>query len=100
MKRFLFVAVVSLTLTGCVTDALKVLFGGRRFDRDDREEPAEVDAFPPDAYKVTWRHMRCCYDLCKRKEPEAVRKEPNSPYIICTCKNGKQFRVTKLENKK
>ena len=61
------------------------------------EPEEEMDLYIPTQSKpLLYMHWQCCIDLCKGKQPLSVTKELHTPYIICECKTGKIFRVTRL----
>ena len=85
MKKIMILAIL---LSGCL---------GRHIDDEEIEEPIEEEEiFEPE--KVVYMHWACCTDLCKGKSPASVLKEVGTPYILCECKNGKVFRVTRLSS--
>ena len=68
-----------------------------QYEEDEVEKAIAVVDEKPAGVAVQWMHWRCCLDLCKRIEPKEVFKERDTNYVICTCKTGKVFRVTKLK---
>ena len=84
---------LSLYLMGCST----------RFLGIPEEVDEVVDQFnekesdPIYVRPVEAMHWQCCTDLCKGAWPKSVLKELDTSYIICECKNGKVFRVTRLK---
>lgn len=65
---------------------------------EEEQRPTERFIYiPKPAKPVTNLHYQCCVDLCKGLRPASVLKEIDTPYIICECRNGKQFRVTRLK---
>lgn len=44
---------------------------------------------------VSWQQWRCCADIC-RSEPSSVLRE-DKEFIICNCKTGKIFKISKIK---
>lgn len=52
-------------------------------------------------FKVTLAHRDCCGLLCRgKKNIMTISREDIGDYIICECKNGKEFRVNRIDAEK
>lgn len=86
------ISLILISTVGC---------GSFRSDIDEVHPDEDLDALIIEAKEVSYKHWICCTDLCKRnKGLDSVLRELQSPYVICECKNGKQFRVAKIREAK
>ena len=54
----------------------------------------------PELQELTSMQWSCCRDLCRGTEPRSIFKERGSPYILCQCRDGRRFRVSRIKGKK
>jgi len=63
-----------------------------------KKEQAEADSRNHGRDPVVPMQRSCCSDLCHGfSKVKSVETELWTPYIICVCKNGKEFRVTRTK---
>ena len=84
-----------ILLTGCMSlGSFRSQNGERQIDEDEYRAIVEDRTIGATVQSMHWK---CCYDLCRRTDPKEVFKEAHTSYIVCTCRNGKRFRVTRLK---
>ena len=50
--------------------------------------------------EINWRQWSCCKDICSRKNNlQSVKQVVGSPYLECTCKDGRIFEIRKKKQK-
>ena len=98
MLKIFLLLFIALNITNCQLLKSAQRFQGEEIGTEDEEDVDIHDDWEPrKAQPVAYMHWKCCIDLCNDPKPKSVTKELDSPYIVCHCRNGKVFRVTRLK---